>query len=254
SLASYAKTTDLTGYAKATDLAGYATSTSLASYAPLTSLASYAKTTALASYATTAALNSKMATADYVETGHLKAVGGLTGGRGQSVFVGSALRVDTLGLAASAGTKAVSLTHAGLAWSDSYDQWRISAIPGGAFSLISGNRTFDMTVLTMTTSGAQFAGDVKIDGNLTLKTAATIVPDYVFEPEYRLAPLSEVEAYTKENKHLPEIPSATEIEKGGLDLAQMNLLLLKKIEELTLHAIAQEKRIQALEAKQSVSP
>lgn len=49
--------------------------------------------------------------------------------------------------------------------------------------------------------------------------------------------------------HLPEVPSATEIEQNGLDLAKMNLILLKKVEELTLHAIDLEKRLKAVEAK-----
>jgi len=78
---------------------------------------------------------------------------------------------------------------------------------------------------------------------------STPVADYVFEPDYRLAPLSEIDAYVRENKHLPEVPSASEMESNGVDLAKMNMLLLKKVEELTLHAIEQEKRIQALERK-----
>lgn len=73
------------------------------------------------------------------------------------------------------------------------------------------------------------------------------VPDYVFEADYDLASLEEVDAYVKEYKHLPEIPSAADIEKDGLDLGEMNLLLLKKVEELTLHIIAQNKRIEKLE-------
>ncbi|MCC9070323.1 tail fiber protein [Flavobacterium sp. F-65] len=72
------------------------------------------------------------------------------------------------------------------------------------------------------------------------------VPDYVFANDYKLKPLQEVEKYIKENKHLPEIPSAQEIEKNGLMLAEMNMNLLKKIEELTLHAIEQQKDIKQL--------
>ncbi|MBK9577750.1 MAG: hypothetical protein IPK50_07500 [Fibrobacterota bacterium] len=260
SLASYAKTSDLTSYAKSTDLAGYATTTSLATYAPLTTLNTYAKTTALASYATTASLanyattaavNGKMATADYVESGHLKALGGLTGGRGyDGVFNGSKITLDTTELSMEAGDKFASLGHKHLIWSSGYNQWRISAEPGNTFSLVSGNRMFEMAVLNITSGGAaQFTGDVKIDGALTVQ--GVNVPDYVFESDYRLAPLTEVEAYTQVNKHLPEVPSAKEIEAGGMNLAKMNLVLLKKVEELTLHAIAQEKRIQALEANQT---
>jgi hypothetical protein len=66
-------------------------------------------------------------------------------------------------------------------------------------------------------------------------------PDYVFEPTYNLLPLSEVESYIKANKHLPEVPSAKEMEEEGLNLKEMNLLLLKKVEELTLHLIEMKK-------------
>ncbi|MFV1883185.1 MAG: hypothetical protein ACMZ7B_01650 [Balneola sp.] len=68
-------------------------------------------------------------------------------------------------------------------------------------------------------------------------------PDYVFEEDYNLTSLKELEAYIKANKHLPEIPSAKEMEANGITLGEMNVLLLKKIEELTLHAIAQEKTL-----------
>lgn len=74
-------------------------------------------------------------------------------------------------------------------------------------------------------------------------------PDYVFEPDYELRKLDEVEAYVKDHKHLPEIPSATEIEKDGLNLAEMNLLLLKKVEELTLYLMEERKARQKLEQR-----
>jgi hypothetical protein len=62
-------------------------------------------------------------------------------------------------------------------------------------------------------------------------------PDYVFEKDYNLVPLSELETYITQNKHLPEVPSAREMAADGLNLKEMNLLLLKKVEELTLHLI-----------------
>ena len=67
-------------------------------------------------------------------------------------------------------------------------------------------------------------------------------PDYVFAPDYDLAPLSEVEESIKANGHLPGIPSATEIaENGGIELGDMQRLMMEKIEELTLHLIELEK-------------
>ncbi|WP_422360785.1 hypothetical protein [Reichenbachiella sp.] len=62
-------------------------------------------------------------------------------------------------------------------------------------------------------------------------------PDYVFEENYKLKSLEETAAYIKDNQHLPEIPSAAEVEANGIALGEMNALLLKKIEELTLHLI-----------------
>jgi hypothetical protein len=75
-------------------------------------------------------------------------------------------------------------------------------------------------------------------------------PDYVFENAYQLTDLSELEKFIQTNKHLPEIPSAAEVKAdGGIELGEMNRLLLQKIEELTLHAIRQEKLINALSEK-----
>jgi hypothetical protein len=67
------------------------------------------------------------------------------------------------------------------------------------------------------------------------------VPDYVFEPDYQLRPLTELGAYVAQEKHLPDIPSAQEIKKQGVNVSELQMQLLKKIEELTLYAVAQEK-------------
>lgn len=73
--------------------------------------------------------------------------------------------------------------------------------------------------------------------------------DYVFEKDYKLKPLVEVENYYKQHKHLPEIPSAQEIGEKGSDLAQTDILLLKKIEELTLYMVEQQKEIELLKTE-----
>ena len=77
-------------------------------------------------------------------------------------------------------------------------------------------------------------------------------PDYVFEKDYNLLSLAELEAYIKANKHLPEVPSAKEMEADGLNLKEMNLILLKKVEELTLHLIEANKRIEETDQKMKV--
>ena len=72
--------------------------------------------------------------------------------------------------------------------------------------------------------------------------------DFVFEKEYNLPSLREVEKHIKEKGHLKDIPSAKEVEKNGIFLGEMNSKLLQKIEELTLYTIAQEKKIKELES------
>lgn len=74
-------------------------------------------------------------------------------------------------------------------------------------------------------------------------------PDYVFENDYKLTSLNEVNSFIKENKHLPGVPSANEVESDGIDLGEMNKTLLKKIEELTLYLIEQNEQIETLKAE-----
>lgn len=72
--------------------------------------------------------------------------------------------------------------------------------------------------------------------------------DYVFAKDYKLMSLKDVEGYINTNGHLPEVPSTEEAIQNGIELKEMNILLLKKVEELTLHLIQQNKRIEELEA------
>jgi len=69
-------------------------------------------------------------------------------------------------------------------------------------------------------------------------------PDFVFNPGFSLKPLAEVEQYISENNHLPDVPSAKEVDENGFAVGEMNAILLQKIEELTLYIIDQEKRLQ----------
>ncbi|GAB4402341.1 MAG: hypothetical protein OHK0053_26200 [Microscillaceae bacterium] len=73
--------------------------------------------------------------------------------------------------------------------------------------------------------------------------------DYVFEPSYQLRPITELEAFIKAHKHLPEVPSEKELEENGLNLGEMHKMQMVKIEELTLYPIAQQKQIEALKAE-----
>ena len=70
--------------------------------------------------------------------------------------------------------------------------------------------------------------------------------DYVFAPDYKLMPLEDVEAFVKDNKHLPNVPSADEMVESGIDVATVDAKLMEKIEELTLYMIDMKKEINAL--------
>jgi hypothetical protein len=74
-----------------------------------------------------------------------------------------------------------------------------------------------------------------------IKVEASNWPDYVFEEGYHVGTLEGLESYIKTNKHLPDTPSAKEVEKNGVELGEMNAKLLQKIEELTLHLIYENK-------------
>jgi|GEM_PF-2176279 len=103
---------------------------------------------------------------------------------------------------------------------------------------------------TMRTQGFRLSVDGKIRASEIIK----VYPqgqwsDFVFEDKYRLRPLSEVESFIKKNGHLPDIPSAKEVEKEGVELGSMDAKLLQKIEELTLYMIESKKKTDELEVK-----
>jgi len=95
--------------------------------------------------------------------------------------------------------------------------------------------------------------DAKLTVNGTIHSKAVIVdlnifPDYVFNKDYVLPTLTEIKTYIDENHHLPEMPSAAEVKKDGLNLGEINSLLTKKVEELTLYLIEKDKQIKNISA------
>lgn len=95
---------------------------------------------------------------------------------------------------------------------------------------------------------AKFAvnGDI-LAKSIRVNTSSTYRPDYVFSFDYELMSLKDLENYITENKHLPGIISAEEVdEQGDVDLGEMNTKLLEKIEELTLYIIDLQKQIDKL--------
>jgi hypothetical protein len=139
------------------------------------------------------------------------------------------------------------------AWSDKmalviYTQGNIGASPGN-------QPTEKMRVTGEGNVGIGTANPThKLAVNGTIKAKEVIVEtsgwsDYVFADNYKLAPLSEVEAHIKANKHLPGIPSAAQVAENGVSLGDVQAALLAKIEEITLHQIAQQKELVSLKAE-----
>ncbi|MEM9648295.1 MAG: LamG-like jellyroll fold domain-containing protein [Bacteroidota bacterium] len=121
------------------------------------------------------------------------------------------------------------------------------------------------TVWTETGSTASYAGEVAIgtssvptgyklavDGHIRtreIRVDQDTWPDYVFAKGYNLPSLEDIQKHIEEKGHLPNMPSAKEAEQQGVDLGEMDRLLLKQIEELMLHILDQEKRIKELESQ-----
>jgi hypothetical protein len=102
------------------------------------------------------------------------------------------------------------------------------------------------TPLTTNPNGYKLAVNGKIGAKeVQVENTSATWADYVFKPDYKLMPLTEVETFIQNNQHLPEIPSADEVKENGHRLGEMDVLLLKKVEELTLYVIGQDKKIKA---------
>ena len=80
-------------------------------------------------------------------------------------------------------------------------------------------------------------------------TAQNWWPDFVFDRDYELLTLREVKQFIQQNNHLPAVPSEAEVMNSGVNLAEMDAILLQKIEELTLYIIAQQERIDEMEQR-----
>jgi hypothetical protein len=100
------------------------------------------------------------------------------------------------------------------------------------------------------TSGIHQDFKLAVDGKIVAKEIVVTTlswADYVFEEEYPLMPLEEVQDFIAKNSHLPNVPSAEEMESNGLNISETNTILMEKIEELTLYLIAQNERLNLIE-------
>ncbi len=144
---------------------------------------------------------------------------------------------------------------------------RTTMLSNGNVGIATSNATAKLTVngncLIGDPATVTLPGTYKLfvqGGILTEKVKIALVgtadwADFVFADNYRLRPLSEVESFIQANKHLPEVPSAQAlVDDGGVDVQSMMAKQMQKIEELTLYLIAQNKKIEALEAQVNAIP
>ncbi|RBL93790.1 hypothetical protein [Chitinophaga flava] len=127
--------------------------------------------------------------------------------------------------------------------SNSYDSLKYASKPAVFVSALDNT----VGIGTNQTAGYQLAvAGTMIAERVRVKPFGTW-PDYVFEKDYPLPSLKSTAAFIQQHKHLPEMPSAREVDSTGLDLGDMNARLLKKVEELTLHLIRQQEEIEKLQ-------
>ncbi len=153
----------------------------------------------------------------------------------------------------------------------------LAAIPGWTYiryKTLIGTEGIDEPSLTSSDHPNWFPGKINLDNNadptqntahtqplmlavnglilckeLIVKTATPPWPDYVFNNDYKLLPILDLEKSIKVNKHLPDLPSAKEIEGGGVNVVDLEAKLVKKVEELTLYVIELKKEINELKNK-----
>lgn len=141
-----------------------------------------------------------------------------------------------------------------LSWGDKYG----AGIPTIAANTASGlhfypnGSTLGATMKISKDGKTQFMNNIAVSGKIEskeIKVTNTPTADFVFEENYNLPSLKEIEQHIKEKKHLPEIASAKEMKKNGVNIGNFQIQLLQKIEELTLYTITQEKQLKVQEEK-----
>ena len=116
----------------------------------------------------------------------------------------------------------------------------------------AATKTVDNSLIITPEGKADPADALEVNGRIHAKSVKVDLEgwaDFVFAADYDLPSLTAIEAHIKKYGHLQGIPSEAEALAAGIDLGEMNTLLLQKVEELTLHLIAKDKEVKALEAR-----
>ncbi len=127
--------------------------------------------------------------------------------------------------------------------------------------IIARNNGAISTLFMQNNGGTVQIGNTPVPTGYTLSVAGKAIctelrvqltgawPDYVFDEKYKLPDFNTLRNYIKENKHLPNIPAAKDMEKSGMEVGDMQRRMMEKIEELTLYVLELEKKVSALEKK-----
>ena len=164
----------------------------------------------------------------------------------------------TRGMQISAEFPAIRLTATGTGGHDyqfqlgSSGQLGISDVTGGTNNnriFIAGTGNVGIGTTT-TTSKLTVAGDVRTIGGSFIDDGTTLnVPDYVFDDQYKLMSVGELASFIRENKHLPNVPSESQVKREGVNISAFQMRLLEKVEELTLYTIDQHDQIGTLQTQ-----
>jgi len=120
--------------------------------------------------------------------------------------------------------------------------WNIAAYDSNSINYIGGNVLIGKTTQSNSNYKLDVSGNIRANKLVVNTTGA----DYVFNDGYRLRPLLQVENFIKQNKHLPGIEPAKQMQEEGMSVGETQTKLLEKIEELTLYVIDQNKKLEAL--------
>lgn len=148
----------------------------------------------------------------------------------------------------------LSLTYQGGITGDDGNYKKLTLFHGNAIVFETGTNTisYSNTRMIINNTGNVGIGTInplnKLDVNGTMHSKQVNIDlngwaDYVFNKDYQLPSLKDIKAYINLNHHLPDMPSEQEVIKDGLNLGEMNKLLTKKVEELTLYLIEKDKQI-----------
>lgn len=172
--------------------------------------------------------------------------GDLEVNQGNTIFSGSNGSKTLLLGPSTSGDNTISfvMNQTDNAYDWAYDRSLILKREGEMIKRCDGNgKVFTIERFDLGNDVFRIYGDGKVYATELNVRLASDFPDYVFEKGYELMPLNDVRNYIDQNGHLPNVPSATQIKEEGMDVGEMNRVLLEKVEELTLYLLKQEEEM-----------